>query len=532
MPFVGVRDRSLAGKRRGAWWVLFWALILSSLYLPSLATRFDFIDDGNLVYPSPPLPLGQRVQLAWDKVVGNYHDLGPFRPVLWAHWEIQAELLGAVAFRWRVARLLWLTVAAATLLWLFLELGIRPGAAVVTAALAMWTPYRNEIWTSLTLSEGVAMPYAILGLVCAIRAARSSRPGPWDMAGALCVLAALGCKNTFAALVPAQCFLRLAADGQPLPDAWRRHGRRACLLALTLLVPSVHYMIFKLQWHPGQYETGGPSWVQLGRMLRAMKRGSGADFVGPGLALAALALLVNGFALVGPPPPPGSHRTIPLPLAARAGFRPLWGRHRAALLTGLLLLVCGIGIYLPLHAVSGRYSMPAVWGADLWIAALLSMLPEVRSVFWRRAACLVLAGGLLGVAVANLGKQSKFAARAAMLWQALEFVEARAPRGACFGWLAGPDLNVEEGIHFLWHLHARGRRDVTISLLDAQGRPLSRREVAPTDSSPVLVLNGSASPPPGGSWRLVREFTAAYWAGHRRYHCYLWANPLQAQDGS
>ena len=28
----------------------------------------------------------------------------------------------------------------------------------------MWNPYRNEIWTSLTLSEGVAMPYALAGL--------------------------------------------------------------------------------------------------------------------------------------------------------------------------------------------------------------------------------------------------------------------------------------------------------------------------------------------------------------------------------
>src|SRR5262249_18018083 len=164
-----------------------------------------FIDDGNLVYASGPMPLGQRLEVVWRKIVANYEDLGPFRPVLWLHWETEAELFGADAFHWRLGRLAWMVLAAGVLLWLLRARGIRGGAAVFTAAVAMWNPYRNEIWTSLTLSEGVAMPYALLGLVCAVRAARSPRPWKWDIAGAICVLAALGCKNTFAALVPAQC---------------------------------------------------------------------------------------------------------------------------------------------------------------------------------------------------------------------------------------------------------------------------------------------------------------------------------------
>src|SRR2546421_12935948 len=85
---------ALTPTRLCPWWVLLGAVLLPCLYLPTLATRFDFIDDGNLVYPSDPMPLGERLGLVWDKVVANYEHLGPFRPVLWAHWETQAELFG------------------------------------------------------------------------------------------------------------------------------------------------------------------------------------------------------------------------------------------------------------------------------------------------------------------------------------------------------------------------------------------------------------------------------------------------------
>src|SRR5439155_13511948 len=88
------------------------------------------------------------------------------------------------------------------------ELGVRPLPALFAAALAFWNPYRNEIWTSLTLSEGVAMPYALAALWCAARANRSRVAWPWDVASAVGVLAALGCKNVFAALVPVQVELR------------------------------------------------------------------------------------------------------------------------------------------------------------------------------------------------------------------------------------------------------------------------------------------------------------------------------------
>jgi hypothetical protein len=153
-------------------WILLWACLLASLYLPTLATPFDFNDDGNLVYPAASMPAGRHLRQYWDSVIGEYHNLGLFRLVLLAHWEIEANLLGPSAFRWRLTRLLWAALAAAAMLTLMLELRIRPAAAVIATAIAMWAPEQSEVWIALTLSEGVAMPYALIGLICAVRAAR------------------------------------------------------------------------------------------------------------------------------------------------------------------------------------------------------------------------------------------------------------------------------------------------------------------------------------------------------------------------
>jgi hypothetical protein len=486
------------------------------LYLPTLATRFDFIDDGNLVYPAAPMPLHQRLHLVWDKIVANYQHLGPFRPVLWAHWETEAELLGANTFLWRSARLFWAMLATGTLLWLLRELRIRPVAAVLVAALAMWNPYRGEIWTSLTLSEGVAMPYALLALVCAIRAARSPRPLIWDVFGFLGVLAALGCKNTFVALIPVQLLLRIAPDGGSFREGWRRHGRRACLLALSVLIPLGHYVYFKLSWHPGQYVTEGPSLAQLGRLLSSIKGAISLDFLGLGVALSVMALFLSGRRSNQADVWSGSETE------ERAGLGLIWHRHRAACLAGLLLLACGIGVYLPLSMVSGRYSIPAVWGADLCLAALLSVLAEATAVMWRRLAYVAIIAGVAIVAVANLGKQDKFAARATLLWQALEFVENQAPTGTTLAWMDSPELNLEEGIHFCWHLGARGRNDLAWRLLDHQGLPQKRVELPESGESPALLFTGTQSPPPGGQWQMLREFKSFYWGHTREYHCYLY----------
>jgi hypothetical protein len=488
--------------RRSPAWVLFGAVLLASLYLPTLRTPFDFIDDGNLVYPSAPLPPGQRLLLVWEKIVGNYRHLGPFRPVLWAHWEAEAELFRANPVAWRAGRGVWAALAVAILLWLLHELGARRGATLLAGALALWEPYRNEIWTSLTLSEGVAMPYALLALVCAVRGARSPRPWKWDLLGPLALLAALGCKNTFAAVLPAQLLLRLLADGSTPRAGWRRHGRAACLLLWPLLLPVVHFIVFKLNWHPGQYTTA-PSLAQVGRLARTVAGALSPWFVGPGILLAALVVLRHRG---GDPRPASSPR-------------------RLACLAGLALLLFGTGVYAPLEAVSGRYAMPAVWGADVLIAVLLSELAEVRWPVWRRAAFAAFGCGLVAVAVANVGKQQKFAARAAVLWQTLECVARQAPPGACVAWASGPELNPQEAVHFLWHLQARGRGDVTLCVLDEDGRRLAHAGASPVptaDRGPQFLVSAPPRPPDAAHWRPAASFRTWYWAGRRHYDCYLW----------
>src|SRR5262249_55046256 len=121
--FVGARMRLMTqspqiadSPRFPLWIVLLGASVIPLIYTPTLGTRFDFIDDGNLVSPAPLMPLGPRLDLVRQKIVANYQHLGPFRPVLWAHWEFFAELCDGEAVRWRLVRLGWSMFATGMLL--------------------------------------------------------------------------------------------------------------------------------------------------------------------------------------------------------------------------------------------------------------------------------------------------------------------------------------------------------------------------------------------------------------------------------
>ncbi|MDB5306769.1 MAG: hypothetical protein JWO38_971 [Gemmataceae bacterium] len=517
---------------RFPWWVPAGGLLLAALYLPTLATPFDFVDDGNLVYPAAETPAGGHVRLWWEKVRANYEHLGPFRPTLWAHWQVQANLFGGDPGAWRVYRLLWCGLAAGMLLWLFRELGAHPVAALAAAALAMWNPYRNEIWTSLTLAEGVAMPYALFGLVAARKAATSPRPLKWEVASALAVLVALGCKNVFAAVVPAQVVLRMWPGGMTPREAWRRNGWRALALGVTLLMPAAHFVYFKLHWHPGQYETHGPSLAQFGRILSSLKGAMSPEFMAAGVVLTLVCLGVSRRLKPNPPTPfPGKEGGAGIGLSSPPflgeGF-PGPRSFRPAIVCAALLIGGGVAMYLPMGMMSGRYAMPAVWGVDLLFALLLTALAAAPLTPWKKAAWAGVCTGLAVVAVANVGRQEKFAARAKVLWDAVRYVETTAPPGARVAWASGDSLagglNVEEGIHFQWHLYHRGRGDVKIGLYDAAGRPLDRVELPPLDGPPQYVLFGKPAEEPAG-WEPERTFAAGYWMGRKRYDCYLSRKP-------
>jgi hypothetical protein len=74
--------------------------------------------------------------------------------------------------------------------------------------------------------------------------------------------------------------------------------------------------------------------------------------------------------------------------------------------------------------------------------------------------------------MANVGHQLKFAARAAVLWQALKFVERQEPRAVGIGWVPGPGLAAGEDVHFIWHLTARGEAH-GLAIIDSLSRASS-----------------------------------------------------------
>jgi uncharacterized membrane protein YdcZ (DUF606 family) len=491
----------MSDHNRFPWWIPAGGLLLAAIYLPTLTTPFDFIDDGNLVYPSASgLGAAGHLELWWEKVHANYEHLGPFRPTLWVHWQVQANLFDGDVVAWRTYRFLWCGLAATLLLWLFRELRVHPVAALLAGALAMWNPFRNEVWTSLTLAEGVAMPYAFFALIAARRAASAPRPLKWELASAIAVLIALGCKNTFAVLVPAQIILRMWPDGVSLRDAWKQNGLRSLSLGVTLLMPAIHFLYFKTHWHPGQYETHPATFHQFVRMLSLLKGTMSLEFMAAGLLLSGICLWKS------------------------RGIQTERQPSTAVLLSALLLLLGGIAMYLPMNMIAGRYAMPGVWGLDIAFAMLLSASLAAPLTPWKKAAFAATCTGLAIVAVSNVGRQEKFAARASMLWDAVHYVEATAPPNSRIAWISGDSLkgglNVEEGIHFQWHLYHRRRGDLKVGLFDEDGKPLERVEIPALSGEPQFALVGKVVDEPRG-WEPERNFAMAYWFGRKRYDCLL-----------
>jgi hypothetical protein len=194
------------------------------------------------------------------------------------------------------------------------------------------------------------------------------------------------------------------------------------------------------------------------------------------------------------------------------------------MLAGLLWLSAGIVVYLPMNAMSGRYTIPAVWGLDLIVAALFSAVLEETRPVGQQAAFAALVCGLICVAAANLGRQERFAARAALLWNALEWVETEAPDGACVAWQCSPTLGAEEGIHFNWHLQARARKKVSVVLVDEHGKPIPRpelRSTGVTTLSPSVIITGSPAQPRDG-WDVRQLLRVPYWMSTRTQECYVW----------
>jgi hypothetical protein len=480
-------------------WAVLWGVILTAVYLPSLGTGFDFADDGPMVYPRHVNSLAGFADLVWTRTQVDFHCNGPFRPVAWGVWSTESELFQASPLTWRIARHLWSIVAGTVLLLVFREFQVRPWPAVAAAALALWNPFRNEIWLSLTYSEGVAMPFALASLICAVRAARAKSPLAWDVAGVFMVLIALGCKNTFSAMVPVQALLRISAGEGTWAVRLKKHGLRAGALLLTLLFPLVHFCWYRSEWHPGQYQVGF-TWDQLPRFGRALGGAISYDCLAPALIAALVCVWLYSSA----------PKTRDLP-------REYW----VACGAGLFLLVLGTIVYLPIGSASGRYTMPAIWGADLLIAVLLSAVAILVPPLGQRIVCVAFFVGLIAIAVPNVGKQEQYAARLKMLWKTLYEVEHIAPAGARIAWVGAAWPNDQEGVHFASHVQGRGRSDLQFQAVQATHATPSISVAAAGAGPPSFVITGS--PTVFERQKLLCMIDVPYWFGLYHYRSYLWA---------
>jgi hypothetical protein len=280
-----------------------------------------------------------------------------------------------------------------------------------------------------------------------------------------------------------------------------------------LIMPAVHFIYFKLHWHPGQYETPGPSWTQLGQFLRWVKGTAGLDFMSIGMILTLVAVLRHASPLM---------------------TRELLRTYRAAGISATVLFVAGTMIYLPLPMVAARYTMPAVWGTDILFALLLTAGIAIPFTRLKQLAWAGLFIGLAAVAVANLGRQDRVVARSRLLWEALRHVENAAPPGARIAWASGEGrdaLNVEEGIHFQWHLIHRGRGDVRILLYDESGQPITRTELPGADGQPEIRIAGPTVPDSPG-WEPLQPFAVRYRLGAKSFACTMSSRVSPPDPGS
>jgi hypothetical protein len=187
----------------------------------------------------------------------------------------------------------------------------------------------------------------------------------------------------------------------------------------------------------------------------------------------------------------------------------------------LILFVLGWGIYLPLGGVSGRYALPGVWGLDLLLAVVLAKLSLLRSPL-QKLSWALLGCGMIATAVANIGKQEKNTVRLATLWEALHFVEDKAPEGSCIRWVgvlnrgSAETLECGEGVHFSWHLQGLGRRDLQWQIDEVS---------VSIPTSPQVAITSTPAPPDSESWSLVKECRHAYRFRHRAVACYVWQRP-------
>jgi hypothetical protein len=248
---------------------------------------------------------------------------------------------------------------------------------------------------------------------------------------------------------------------------WRQQWHGAVGYGLLAALPLIHVVLLKMDPKPTHYPTRF-TLAQAVHYTRAFASAISFHTLLP--TLVALGFALRYQALLKP-----------WPLVVGAG----------------LLVLGGMGIYLPITEMYARYTMPAVWGYDLLFALVLTQLGTM-SVPWRR---LILAGLLITLGIVGwrcLSRQDELLARGQMNWLALRYLENHSEQ-------VGPlavvhpardtthlDLSEGECFHLLGHLRQRGRLSVAM-------------QFGPEPRDATWVLGGQRFDP-GPGFKVEREF--------------------------
>ena len=457
------------------------AALLCLFYAGTISQPFDFEDDGVFGYSASATgDISGMFSAISNRTMDDFQTNGPFRPVIWAYFEIQSLLFATSAVARHFVRLGFLFASAMTFHLLLRQLRFSTIVSFVVTLLCFTAPARASIWYRFGLTEGIAMPFVLFALLSAAKACESSRALKWDLACIACTMIALLTKNIFVAIFPALILLRVWHAHESLFESLKKRGGRAVWICVPVVIPVIHFIAFRslVQAH-SSYRVTTPNLMTVLSMLRTCWIASGLEFLSVGVALALIAAIWS-----------------------KEGRQYLWNREQARLaVLSCLTLLAGVAIYLPVlnsNGPAGRYTIPAVFGIDIAMAVLLSAVLLTPSGLWRRMSLIAACIAFVGILGENLFSQRAFGARCNALWELTERM-TQLPAGSQVDIQAG-SMSDAEAFHLESHVAGSGRRDIKI------GRPEKSLKIDSSCEHFCVTRADAASP---GDFDLVNRIDIA-----------------------
>lgn len=474
------------------WFMLLASVLISALFLPTLATPFDFSEDGCLVYRDIfHVRYDNFCTAVMRQTISEFQHTGPFRPVVWAHWYASSLIHGHNALAYRMERLICCAIAAFCFLLLLREFNINPIASTLVATLACWSTARSEIWLYHGMPEAYGMPYALITLCCAVRASRNGASIYWDVGATVFFLLCLGVKNTYVALLPALLWFRTIGGSISPTEAIAKTGFRLLFYLMPAALPFLHFILLKLYPLPTHFQTQ----MKIGHLVthsHALYTAIHPKAMMAGVVFSLVVLLFTRHKVSLD----YSKKWFDDPLS-----KPLGG--------AILLLSFGLAVYLPWSQSHYRYSMPAVWGADILLGLLLTAAAVHLSFFVRTCLYCVVLMGLLKIGSDTYTVQRTLTARLIPMWQVLKDLEARQPASFALVKGNGTDFYEEECFHFRFHFSHRGSDKSRLTIVP--------RETMPTTEFVITRSNEC----PGDRYSIEKQYAPPTY-GRKVPGCYLW----------